>query len=535
MDKQNPLSRRSFLIVIAALLVSVLLWSTGPAPTAAQTSEPTFAPTDTPSPLATRTPLPAFKAPVLPAVDWSDRSLFKKAMKSNAAGDVDSYPDPNRYLIVASLSIEQDAIIRGAERVLYTNRSKTALNEIVFRLYPNAPILAGRIVINAVTVADKPVQPTLSQLDSVMTVPLPQPLDPGKAVELTVDFATIMTRNLDASYGRFGYVKDVVSATAWYPTLSVYEDGRGWWTTMPNPQGDPAYTETGLYDVRLTVPAEMMVVMSGTTIDKTTNDDGSMTFRTLSGLMRDNAFQASKRYAVRTEEVMGTRINVVYYKDQANPAVDGTENVLKFSKQAVETYNKTFGEYPFADLYIVQNPTPTGVEFPGLVQIADRAWVQGNPFLEIVIAHEIGHQWFYSLVGNNQVEHPWLDESLTSYTEFVYVRTTYDDKRGDDYIQNFQRRYATYIGSGRADQPLDLPVGSFNNAGYGIIVYTKGPLFLVELERQFDRNTVYKMLNEYFSAYKYRVATTEGIKQSFEKTTGKDLSAFFQKWVIKGS
>ena len=157
--------------------------------------------------------------------------------------------------------------------------------------------------------------------------------------------------------------------------------------------------------------------------------------------------------------------------------------------------------------------------------------MQDNGYLEIVIAHEVGHQWFYAMVGNNQVEHPWLDESLTSYTEFVYARAWHTQAQADAYVADFERRYARYTGTGLPDLPLDLPVEQYSNYAYGIIVYTKGPLFLVELERQLGRDTVYKMLSDYFHRYQYAVATSTDVEKSFEETSGKDLSALFQKWV----
>jgi hypothetical protein len=446
--------------------------------------------------------------------------------------DVNAFADANRYLIVASLSVEYDAIIRGAERVRFTNHTPDTLDKIVFRLYPNAPILGGRMDVNYVSVAGKAVVPTFSALDSVMSVPLEKPLAPGQSVELKLDFDVVMVRGLNTSYGRFGFVNNVVSSSAWYPTLSVYDVGKGWWTTLPDPQGDPAYTETGLYDVRLTIPTNMTLVMSGALIETTKNGDNTTTYRGVTGPMRDHAFQASERYMISPVDADGVRINVVHYKDRAALPTDGTANVLKYAVSAVQAYNKAIGEYPYTELNVVENPTPSGVEFPGLVQIADRAWIQGNNFLEKVVVHEIGHQWFYAIVGNNQVEHPWLDESLTSYLEFVYMRAAYPTgATADNYVADFQRRYTAYTSAGQPDQLLDLPVSAYRGYSYGAVVYTKGPLFYEELERQLGQDTVYKALATYFKEHKYRVVTSADVKKAFEETAGRDLTALFQKWV----
>jgi hypothetical protein len=516
--------------LLGLLLIGLAVVGCGGAAQAAQS--PTLQPTETARPLVTPTIVPALPPMDLPVVDWSDVSAHKLAMKAGYESDVDQFVNGNRYLIVASVSFEPDAVIRGAQRVRYTNQSKDTLDLIVFRLYPNGPALGGRMNVSHVEIGGKKIEPSLSALGSVMGVPLSSPLAPGDSVEIKLDFSLVMVKGLNTSYGRFGYVNEVVSSTAWYPTLSVYEPGHGWWDAMPSPQGDPGYTETGLYDVRLTLPADMTVAMSGTIIETTPNDDKTVTHRGVTGPMRDHAFQASTRYMITPIEVDGTTVQILHYKDKAATETDGTENVKKFAETSVKTFNQVFGHYPYKTLIVAQNPTPSGVEFPGLIQIAERAWIKGQPFLEVVIAHEIGHQWFYSLVGNNQVEHPWIDESLTSFTEIVYMRVAYaGTDRPKEYVENYKRQFSSYTGSGQADLPLNLPVKNYGNFSYGAIIYRKGPLFYVELERLLGQETVYNALNTYFSAMKYKVAVSSDVLAAFQSVSGKSLDTVFSKWV----
>jgi hypothetical protein len=525
-------SRRWTAIWLAAIASFILVCGLGASTTDARVGvQVTQPPTETAVPLVTATSLPTSTPAALLAVNWNDVSAYKADMKPGFEGDVDRATNDNRYSIVARLSIETDAIIRGAERVRYTNRTPEPLTEIVFRLYPNTPALAGRMDVTHVSINNRVVAPSFAELDSVMSVPLDKPLLPGNAVEMTLDFSVVMTRELDASYGRFGYVHNVVSGTAWYPTLSVYDVGQGWWKAMPSPQGDPAYTETGLYDVRLTTPGDMTVVMSGTEIETIQNADGTITHHSVTGPMRDHAFQASTRYVIAPTEVDGTRINVVHYKDPDNPAIDGTNDAARYAAQAMKTYSAIYGEYPFKEFNVVENPTPTGVEFPGLVQIAERAWLKGSNSLEITIAHETAHQWFYSLVGNDQVDHPWLDEALATYTEFVYMRTYYPGAQAEGYVNAHQRFYTQFASKGQADLPVDLPVARYANGSYGVIVYDKGALLYVELERELGQETVYRALHEYFRRYAYGVVTSADVLHTFEDVTGKHLEDVFHKWI----
>jgi aminopeptidase N len=236
---------------------------------------------------------------------------------------------------------------------------------------------------------------------------------------------------------------------------------------------------------------------------------------------------------ITTVEAAGTRINLVHYRDRADEETDGTEDAARFAADSIEAFSEVFGPYPYAEMDVAMNPTPSGVEFPGLVQIAARSWTRGEPYLEIVIAHEVGHQWFYSLVGNNQVEHPWIDESLTSYTEVVYLRhIDPTGRRAENHIDSFERDYTRYTGSRQPNLPLDLPVRGYTGFAYGAIVYRKGPLFFVELERQLGGEVVYEALAEYFERFKYEIARSSDIQAVFEDVSGQDLDPVFDEWVF---
>ena len=466
----------------------------------------------------------------IPAVDWSDVRLFRQAMKPDAEDVVTRFVDANRYVIVARLTVGADAIIRGAERVRLTNRTPASLPNIVFRLYPNTSVLMSRMNVANISIDGRPAEPTFSQHDSVMTLALTAPLAPRSSIEVAMDFDVTMKGDVDVSYGRFGYTHGVVSATAWYPTLSVYEQGRGWWDAVPSPEGDPAYTETGLYDVRLTAPSSLAVAMTGTEIATVSNPDETTTHHDVTGPMRDHAFEASTCYAVVSSTEDGVQVNVWDYKDRADLPSDATADVLMYARHALHTYDAAYGPYPCKEFDVVENPTPTGVEYPGLVQISESEWHKGNNVLERTVAHETGHQWFYSLVGNDQVNHPWLDEGLTSYTEFLYMRAIHPAE-ADDYVATAQQAYEAYLQAGGTDWPIDLPVGHFSPSTYGIIVYTKSALFLVHLEGELGRGTVLNALRAYFQRYEYHVTTSEDVERVFEEVSGKDLTAEFRRWV----
>ncbi len=152
-----------------------------------------------------------------------------------------------------------------------------------------------------------------------------------------------------------------------------------------------------------------------------------------------------------------------------------------------------------------------------------------------MIAHETAHQWWYSLVGNNQVEQPFVDESLTSFCEYVYFWETAQTPRevedAEDYVRGDQAWYNTYVGQGNPNLPLGLPVASYAERAYVMIIYTKGPLFFNEIADTIGREQLYAVLQAYFRRYRYEVATIGDMLAVFEDVTGQQWDAFFYEWV----
>lgn len=488
---------------------------------------PALPPTITAVPPSTPTDLPVSGPVRFPVVDWNDISKFRAAMRPEFAGDIDEFVNRNRYYIEANLVFDGGvAILRGAERVRYTNHSADTLHEIVFRLYPNIPALGGRMIVYQTKIGDNPVSTTLSERETVLIVPLSAPLLPGQSVEMELQFGVTAERGMYASYGAFGFQDQVFSGPEWYPALSVYQAGHGWWTERPSPVGDAAFTETGLYEIYLTVPEKFVIALSGSEIERFPAGNGMMTYHYVSGPMRDSLLVASPLFGKLSGQVDGITVNVYFWPGGESAA----EEVLQVASNALHVFNETFGPYPFAELDVAETFNYTAIEYPGAIVVADRFWKRGDQFMETAVAHEIGHQWFYSVVGNNQVDEPWLDESLTSFTEYVYMRALYSEKRYQDYVQQDQDLYNNYKSTGAPDMALDQPVSAFSDNSYGMIIYTKGPLFFLELEKTLGDDLFFKALRLYYSRMRYEVATSRDLLAAFNDATGQKLDGLFYQW-----
>ena len=122
------------------------------------------------------------------------------------------------------------------------------------------------------------------------------------------------------------------------------------------------------------------------------------------------------------------------------------------------------------------------IEYPGVIAITDRIYdmegtLSGNPnsvMMEATVAHEAGHQWFYNLVGNDQLDEPWLDESLTQFVTWQYYADQYGENGARGFEQSLRGRW-----SGVDNQliPIGLPVAAYEGRTYSAIIYGRGAFF----------------------------------------------------------
>jgi aminopeptidase N len=211
---------------------------------------------------------------------------------------------------------------------------------------------------------------------------------------------------------------------------------------------------------------------------------------------------------------------------------DGGRKALEWAMTALREFEKEFGPYPYRELDLAAMPTKAGgIEYPGLVAIGSLAY--GNPneetFFESVVVHEVAHQWWYNVVGNDQINHPWLDEALAQYSTYLYVLNTY----GKEDAQGFVDRVTNlrWGGVGYKEKPIGLPVASYAGAEYSGLVYGRGPLFFLALHEQLGEAKMAEFLRRYYAENTWRIATPDRFRKLAEEVAGEDLGDLFKKWV----
>jgi hypothetical protein len=448
--------------------------------------------------------------------------------------DVDSVAQAgaSRYHLQVQLNLLPPSTLgnpqlTGQAQVRYTNTETTPLSEIYFNLYPNLPGYDGQMAVQAVRVDGRNVEPEFTQAQTALRVPLAQTLTPGSVVDLSLTYSATIPIQTDEGYNIFSASDNTLALAGFYPAIAAY-DQTGWNIEIPPPYGDATYLDVALYQVELTVPQEMIVAASGTLLASQPNSDGTKTLTLASGPMRDFYIAARNDYAVITDTVNGILVSSYYRPGMA----DGGKLALRYAVDSLKVYNQAFGPYPYAEFDIVATPTTAGgVEYPGIVVIAQNLYGQAGGFFEHATAHEVAHQWWYGMVGNDQVDQPWLDESLTNYSTIFYWEATGGSKAAKKIIDDLFVGPYQYAQDQGQDRAVTGPVADFSVGEYGLFVYGKGPLFFNALRAEVGDETYLKIMQSYFAEYKYRIAQPDDLIRVIEQVSGRNVEPLIETWL----
>jgi hypothetical protein len=505
---------------VAAPALKTTAWPAVPSARPAIPSTPPAAPTVVPTIPPTSTPVPA----VL------DLSAQAAALLPPFAADLAGAEVWDHYQISATLD-PTALTVSGTQRMLVRNGADVPFAALYFHLYPNHPDFGGELSVADVRVNDQPVPVTTEQDGVLLRVDLPQPLAPGQQARVTMNFLAYTQRNASGSaYGAFNQEAGVWSLASFYPVLARYF-ADGWDRRPVSSRGDLAVTETALYDVTLDTPVDWQLVTTGTQVE--TNSPGNLPpegyrrERFVSGPQRDFFLAAINGLNQASTDVDGTRVTV-YYRPEYDAA---GQRSLAIAAQSLRAFNARYGPYPLTEMEVVQAALTKflGVEYPGVMLIEQRLYASNGRGLETTIAHEVAHQWWYSLVGNDYQGAAWLDEGLASYSQVIYYESLGDAVSAAAELQQFRNIYLSARNAGN-DGVVNRPNAAFQG-NYVALVYAKSALFFHALRQRMGDETFYAFLQRYYETYRYGEATGSDMLATAEATCGCDLQALYDAWI----
>ena len=417
--------------------------------------------------------------------------------------------------------------------------------------------------------------PDIDHID-ILALVLKSPLAPGEKINITTPFRVKIPLGI---YSRLGHIGESYQITQWFPKPAVYDkDG---WHPMPYLSQGEFYSEFGSYDVTITLPKNYVVGATGDIVNgeeeiawlenKVTETElllkedkigywrkdgmdfpeSSTELKTLhyhQENVHDFAWFADKRYYVLKGEV-----ELPHSKNKVTTWAMFTNNEAKLWAKSIEYLNDATyyyslwnGDYPYKHVTAVDGSISAGggMEYPNITVIGESYSAFS---LEQVIVHEVGHNWFYGILGSNERQHAWMDEGLNTFTENRYTETKYPEmdlggiglpkgimaKSGLNvygprgmydlgYLFNARRNY---------DQPIETVSQDFTPTNYGAIVYGKTGIGMDYMLAYLGETLFNKCMHAYFDKWKFKHPQPDDLRDVFQSVTRKDLSWFFDDYI----
>jgi hypothetical protein len=457
---------------------------------------------------------------------------YQPAMQDEALTQLDALHHMPRYDISVRIDPDAERQLTGWERVWVPHRGPSELNEVYFRLYPNLDRYGGGMSINGVAVDGQTAPFVYAAENTALRVTLPEPLLPDHAASVEVEF-DVQVPKRDSGYVLLGESQSVLSLPLFYPVLAVREDRADvhQWNLdiAPDLYGDAAFMEAGLYQVTATVPSDMVVAGTGTVVTTTARAPGWSDVHFSGGPRREFMLIMSRQFHTAATEACGALVTSYYLPDAGGTGLAA----LQYAAAALRIYCEHYGPYPFRDMAVVSAPLLFyGMEYPGINLIGIDLYGENREDLEFLVAHEVAHQWWYSVVGNDPVNVAWLDEGLAEYSTYTYYEARYGQPTAEAHAELRWRYPYQYAVDKGLDTVVNQPLSAFSIANYETMVYAKGALFFDALRREMGDEVYYRVLREYLDRYRYGIAVPADFMAVAEEVSGRELGDLYAQWIL---
>jgi aminopeptidase N len=335
-------------------------------------------------------------------------------------------------------------------------------------------------------------------------------------------------------YALFGRSQQMTSLPLFYPALAVYEPGPAvgtgaWWMEQGSVRGDSAFNVSSFFVVTATLPSDQTPVTSGSLVSTASAEAGQTRYVWVAGPAREFLLHMSAQFASATTEAYGTRITSYWLPGQEA----GGRAALAFAVAALRIYSDYYGPYPFRDMRLAPAPLSyRGMEYPQVNLLGIELYGRFMEDLEILVAHEVAHQWWYQIVHNDPVKTPWLDEAIAEYSVKLYYEGLIgQESAGLLQMQRWQTPLNLLV-ERNAEASIDRPVDNFENSSqYETIIYGKGALFYEQLRLALGDRQFKRFLQDYLRKYRYQIVDTDDWLEAVRSLQNPTLETLYTEWV----
>lgn len=431
-------------------------------------------------------------------------------------------PPLERAKYTLDTTIDYDAhTVTVDETILYPNLTGNQINTLVIAVVPN--LWAGSFTLNSISIDGTPTT-TYSIDGQRMDIALASFVLPNEilTIDIRYSLALPLIEETDPNVSRpriFGYTKRQTNLTNWYPFVVPYINGE-WILHEPWYYGEHLVYDSADFEVNLKFadPATAPVVASSGYPEP----QADFTRYTITAA-RTFVISASREFQVAQTQVGDVLVSSYYY-----PLYDSAgQVVLQTVSESLLVFSDRFGPYSHRSLSVVMADFDDSMEFSGLFFHSPIYYNQFDGttlnYLIFIAAHETSHQWWFDMVANDQAMQPWLDESLSTYSERIYYEVLHPDLVDDwwGYRINF------FNPQGFAD------IAIYDGQGfrpYTNATYFQGAHFLEELRTRIGDEAFFAFIKDYFAQGRGKIVNTGDFFRILATHTTTDYSDIVRQY-----
>lgn len=491
-----------------------------------------------------------------------------------------------QYKIKAKLDDNTD-IVSGEEELTYFNNSPDTLQFVYFHMYQNAFVKGSYLeklnIVNGykqrfgkyeldgkgIVVEELKVENGELKIEfvdnTIMKVLLNKPLMPNSSVQFKIKFKTYFDGGGDQRR-RMQVLKDKwgnkeFKVVHWYPRMCVYDRKFGWETDQH--LGKEFYGDFGMYDAEITLPNNYVMDATGVLQNRSEvmPDDlrakldisnfknkplgekpseiiapngTTKTWKYHAINVHDFAWVTDPTFRISEKEITlsnGNKVSCVAIAQE--PHAGGWQDAAEFNAKVIATYSRDIGNYVYPKMIVAD--AYDGMEYPMLTLDGGT-----SPGYHGLFAHEVGHNWFFGMVGNNETYRASLDEGFTQFLTNWCMTSIYGDtvlSKRNPMTRRDQGVYYSYLKDAKSGDDVQLNTHSddfasaLNHDGGYRQVYFKTATMLYNLQYVLGDELFLKAMQHYFDQWKICHPYFEDFRNSIINYTHVDLNWFFDQWL----